>query len=519
MSDPSVQPASRIVVALDGPASSGKSSVGSAAAARLGLRFVDTGLIYRALTALALREGVATDDAAALVPLVDRVALGDDGAGRLARVLLDGEDATGTIHTQEVDAAVSAVSQVPEVRTALLERQRSMAQDGGIILAGRDIGTVVLPDAPLKLYLDASVEERATRRIAERGLDPEGDEANVVREQLRTRDAQDRGRAVAPLRPADDAVVLSTDGLGFEQAVDLVAAAITRADLAAAAAPDAVLAAAPSPAPAAARSPAPAVPRVARTTPQPVAPAKRNRVIEIAMRLDNDQSLFVRMVALVARIFARTFARIRVEGLDRIPRTGPVILAANHISNFDPVVMGSWITPALKRRRIHWLGKRELFDWPGFGWIAASGGVHPVDRGTADVEAYRLATRILEAGFVLFIFPEGTRSPTGELQEAKDGLAALAMRTGATIVPIGINNSDAVWAKGHRLPSPFPRRTITVRIGEPFGTTGLVPPGTDRRAAKAIVTTAIMGRIAALLDPRHRGAYAAAIGEEPTSEP
>ena len=251
MSDPSVQPGSRIVVALDGPASSGKSSVGSAAAARLGLRFVDTGLIYRALTALALREGAATDDATALVPLVDRVALGDDGAGRLARVLLDGEDATGTIHTQEVDAAVSAVSQVPEVRTALLARQRSMAEDGGIILAGRDIGTVVLPDAPLKLYLDASVEERASRRIAERGLDPEGDEANVVREQLRTRDAQDRGRAVAPLRPADDAVVLSTDGLGFEQAVDLVAAAITRADLAAA----------PSPVPDATPSPAPAVPR------------------------------------------------------------------------------------------------------------------------------------------------------------------------------------------------------------------------------------------------------------------
>ena len=250
-----------------------------------------------------------------------------------------------------------------------------------------------------------------------------------------------------------------------------------------------------------------------------MAPAKRNRVIEIAMRLDNDQSLLVRMLALVSRIFARSFARIRVEGLDRIPRTGSVILAANHISNFDPVVMGSWITPALRRRRIHWLGKRELFDWPGFGWIAACGGVHPVDRGTADVEAYRLATRILEAGFVLFIFPEGTRSPTGELQEAKDGLAALAMRTGATIVPIGINNSDAVWAKGHRLPSPFPRRTITVRIGEPFGTTGLVPPGTDRRVAKTIVTTALMGRIAALLDPRHRGAYAGAIREEPTSEP
>ena len=130
------------------------------------------------------------------------------------------------------------------------------------------------------------------------------------------------------------------------------------------------------------------------------------------------------------------------------------------------------------------------------------------------MEAFRLAIRILEAGHVLLIFPEGTRSPTGALQEAKDGLATLALRTGATIVPIGVNNSDAVWAKGRKLPSPFPRRTLTVRVGEPFTTESLVPPGTERRAAKALATTAIMGRIAALLEPRHRGAYAAAVPEE-----
>jgi len=497
--------ATRVVVALDGPASSGKSSVGSAAAARLGLRFVDTGLIYRALTALALREGVTTDDVAGLVGLVDRVALGDDGSGRLARVLLDGDDATATVHTQEVDAAVSAVARVPEVRAALLDRQRALTAGGGIILAGRDIGTVVLPDAPLKLYLDASVEERASRRIAEHGLDPEGDEANLVREQLRARDAQDRGRAVAPLRAARDAVVISTDGLGFEQTVDLVAATIARAETAASA-------------PVAVRAPAP-VPAIKGEKPEPAAPPKRNRVLETAMRLDNDQTLLVRMTALVARIFSRIFARIHFEGLDRIPPTGPVILAINHVSNFDAVVTGAWITPALRRRRIHWLGKRELFDWPVLGWIAAHGGVHPVDRGTADVEAFRLAIRILEAGYVLLIFPEGTRSPTGELQEAKDGLAALAMRTGAVIVPIGVNNSDAVWAKGRKLPSPFPRRTISVRVGQPFSASDLVPSGTERRAAKAVATAAIMARIAALLEPRHRGAYASTIHEDATPEP
>ncbi len=510
MSDAPVQPATRIVVALDGPASSGKSSVGSASAERLGLRFVDSGLLYRALTALALREGVAPDDVAGLVALADRVALGDDGAGRVARVLLDGEDATGAVHTKDVDAAVSAVSRVPEVRAALLGRQRALTAGGGVIVAGRDIGTVVLPDAPLKLYIDASVEERAARRIAERGLDPGGDEADLVRRQLRARDAQDRGRATAPLRPADDAVVISTDGLAFEQSVDIVTAAISRAE----SAPIAPAGGAPR---AVAKAPiaAGARPRPRPATPaNPAAPAKPNRIIEAAMRLDDDKTTLVRLMALIARIGARFMARVRIEGLENVPRTGAVILAANHISNADPVALGAWITPGLRRRRIHWLGKRELFDWPVFGWLAAHCGVHPVDRGTADVDAYRLATRILEAGCVLLIFPEGTRSPTGELQVAKDGLAALAMRTEAAIVPIGVNNSDAVWPKGHLLPHPLPRRTITVRIGEPFTTDRVVAAGTDRRAAKTVATTAIMGRIAALLEPRHRGAYAGAVRDD-----
>ncbi len=520
------RPAGRIVVALDGPASSGKSSVGSAAAERLGLRFVDTGLIYRAVTALALREGVATGDAAGLVALVERVELGDDGAGRLARIMLDGEDATGAVHTGDVDASVSAVSRVPEVRAALLGRQRAMAADGGIIVAGRDIGTVVLPDAPLKIFLDASVEERAARRIAERGLDPGGDEADIVREQLRARDAQDRGRAVAPLRAAGDAVVISTDGLGFEESVDLVAATIARTEAmpaAPAAAAPAAVTPAPAPpasgAPAAATGPVPAARPRSRPGAAALTPARRNRVIEAAMRLDNDQTTLVRLMALMSRIGARLFANVHVEGLENVPRTGAVILAINHISNFDPVVTGAWITPGLRRRRIHWLGKRELFDWPLVGWLCAHCGVHPVERGTADVDAYRLATRVLEAGCVLLIFPEGTRSPTGELQEAKDGLAALAMRTGALIVPIGVNNSDAVWPKGRRLPRPFPRRNITVRIGEAFAADRLVATGTDRRAAKTLATTAIMSRIAAQLDPRHRGVYAAANREAGSLEP
>jgi CMP/dCMP kinase len=216
----------RLIVALDGPGSSGKSSVGAAAALLVGYRFCDTGLLYRAVTWLALARRVSASYPHAMRGLVDEVELAPDAAGRLARVLVDGTDHTDDVRGPAVDAAVSAVSAIPELRTALLERQRELAVGGGIIMAGRDIGTVVLPDADLKIYLEASVEERARRRTEERGLDPNAPEATAILEALRRRDELDSTRAVAPLRPAPDARIISTDGNRFEDTVDAVVNAI-----------------------------------------------------------------------------------------------------------------------------------------------------------------------------------------------------------------------------------------------------------------------------------------------------
>jgi cytidylate kinase len=219
-----------LVVALDGPGSSGKSSVGAAAARAVGYRFCDTGLLYRAVTWLAETRGVSVDDATGLVGLVDDVELAPDETGRLARVLVDGVDHTTDVRGPAVDAAVSAVSAVPEVRAALLDRQRALARDGAIVMAGRDIGTVVLPDADLKVYLDASVEERARRRAGERGLDPGSAEAERILEALRRRDRLDTTRAVAPLRVADDARIVTTDGNTFAESVAAVVGVIRDAE-------------------------------------------------------------------------------------------------------------------------------------------------------------------------------------------------------------------------------------------------------------------------------------------------
>ena len=229
----------RLIVALDGPGSSGKSSVGAAAAREVGYRFCDTGLLYRAVTWLAEARGVSVDDAEGLVGLVDDVQLASDAEGRLAGVLVDGIDHTADVRAPAVDSAVSAVSAVPEVRSALLQRQRDLARDGGIVMAGRDIGTVVLPDADLKLYLDASVTERARRRAEERGLDPDGPQAAAILDALRRRDRLDATRLVAPLRIAPDARILTTDGNTFEQTVGAVVGAIRDAEARSSATPSA----------------------------------------------------------------------------------------------------------------------------------------------------------------------------------------------------------------------------------------------------------------------------------------
>jgi len=218
-----------LVVALDGPASSGKSSVGAAAAREVGFRFCDTGLLYRAVTWLVLQRGLDPADPAALVTLVGEVELSADPLGRLARVLVAGEDVTDRVHAPDVDRRVSEVARVGELRTALLQRQRAIASGGRIVVAGRDIGTVVLPHAGLKVFLDASAEERARRRAEERSLDPDGPEAQAVLAELRRRDDLDRNRPVAPLRPAPDAIHIVTDGNTFEQTVAEVVAAIHRA--------------------------------------------------------------------------------------------------------------------------------------------------------------------------------------------------------------------------------------------------------------------------------------------------
>jgi len=208
-------------IAIDGPAASGKSTVGELLARRLDYLYFDTGVMYRAVTWASLSRGIPIEDELAVTSLAERLHIDvtpptmDDG--RQYTVLADGVDVTWAIRTPEVDANVSPVSAYPGVRRALVVQQRRVATGGRVVMVGRDIGTVVLPDADLKLYLDASVEERALRRWRE--MQARGEEAGYegVLASMRRRDEIDSRRAASPLCVAEDAIVVDTTDLSIEK--------------------------------------------------------------------------------------------------------------------------------------------------------------------------------------------------------------------------------------------------------------------------------------------------------------
>jgi cytidylate kinase len=204
-----------MVIAIDGPAGAGKSTVARAVAAELGFTYLDSGAMYRCVALAAAEAGVDVDDGEALGALAAGLEIGVDGE----RVLLGERDVTAAIRTPEVTAAASRVSVHPAVREAMVARQRQLIAAGDYVAEGRDIGTVVSPEAPLKVFLTASDEERARRRAAETGEDFE-----TVLDAQRRRDSRDTGREHGALRPAGDAVELDTTGLVLEVVVGRVVA-------------------------------------------------------------------------------------------------------------------------------------------------------------------------------------------------------------------------------------------------------------------------------------------------------
>jgi len=206
-----------MIIAIDGGVASGKSAVGRRVADRLGLPFIDSGLMYRAITRLAAERGIDSADADAVTKLAESVDVTVDGD----RVWADGMELTEGIYDSDFAEALPRISAMPGVREALVAQQRKLGHDG-VVMAGRDIGTVVFPDADHKFFLTASLDEKVRRRAAQYERRGERIDPEVMRREVETRDRVDTERAVAPLRPAPDAVVIDTDHLDVDQVVDLI---------------------------------------------------------------------------------------------------------------------------------------------------------------------------------------------------------------------------------------------------------------------------------------------------------
>ena len=390
------------MITIDGPAGAGKGTVARRLAARLGYRLLDTGAMYRALAWSVARAGLAPEDTPALRRHVERVHVDVEGD----RVVVDGRDVTDEIRSPEIATLTSRLSMLGVVRDKLTPVQRRMAATGGVVLEGRDTGTVVCPEADVKFFVTAALESRARRRHAELAAQGLSADLDTIRDEVKVRDRQDTTRVLAPLVKAPDAIEIDTSDFSVDEVVDRMAAIVA------------------------------------------------------ARRASPARSALYSVCKPIAVAIMRTLWRVEGRGMHHVPASGPVLLVSNHSSVLDPPFVGG-----MAPRQLTFLAKAELFAVPGFGRLIHGLNARPVRREGADAAALRAALRVLEHGGALLVFPEGTRGEEGTLRPAKPGAALLAVRSGAPVVPVYVRGSGRAWPRGRRLPRPA---KVVVTFGPPL---------------------------------------------------
>lgn len=407
-----------LVIAIDGPSASGKSTVSRKVARLLGYIHVDSGAIYRALTWQIIRDGLAGASPEAIVrhlPSVTMRFFVEDG---VVRFVINESDPGTAIRSLAVQEQVSAVAAIPEVRAWAGERLRSLTAFGNLVIEGRDIGTVVFPTAAFKFYLDADPDERARRRYREQ-QDMAGNKVDPdeVKRALLRRDECDQSRATAPLALAPGACRIETTRLTIEDVAGKIVEIIR---------------------------------------------AAQKQCLPQAVMRDGFKPFVYHLSRIFFLCYLWIFHRYTTHGLKNIPRKGGCILVSNHASFLDPIA----VCCNIWNRHIYFLARDTLFTQSRFmEWWARSVGTLPIDRTKGDIRALKGAINVARQGNILCLFPEGTRTRDGHLQPVKAGIGFLIEKAGVPVVPAYVRGTFEAFPRNARRIKPV---KITTYFGKPM---------------------------------------------------
>ncbi|MBR2786946.1 MAG: (d)CMP kinase [Clostridia bacterium] len=431
------------VVAIDGPAGSGKGTVTEILAKKLKLTSIDTGAMYRCVTLAILRKGIELDDVKKIEEILDTINIELKKENGKQIVKLNGEDVSKEIRDNPVNKMVSKVSAVKEIRSKMVDLQRKMAETQDVIMEGRDITTVVFPNADVKIYMDADLEERAKRRYAQNKSKNIECTYEEVLEDMRQRDENDRNKEVGALKIAEDAIVVDSTHLTQKQVVKKMEKIIKR--------------------------------------------AKKVKKLEPKIyweRPENKRKQVVRAITkTVLRGLYRIFYRVQITGeenKDKAGEKGGYIICPNHVNYIDAVAI-----VVFSKERIRFVAKHDLARIGILRWLEHLFDVIPIKRNTQDLEGMKRCLKVLKNDEVLAIFPEGTRNGLEKNGKAKNGAAFMAIRTGKQVVPVGISGTFKLFSK------------VYINYGEPIDMSKYKIKGQEKECQE-LATKEIMDNIVML---------------------
>lgn len=386
------------IVAIDGTAGSGKGTVAETLAKKFKLTSIDTGAMYRCVALETINKKIAIDDKEKIIELVSNIKI----ELQKEKVYLDGQDVSEKIRTTEVTKIVSQISAIKEVREKLVEMQRKIASGKDVIMEGRDITTVVFPNADIKIYMDADVEIRAKRRYEQNVKKGINTPLEEVLDDMKKRDENDKNKECGALKITDGAIIIDTTNLSKNDVVNKISKIIK----------------------------------------------EKKKAIKLekdiyAVRPENTRKKVIRKITkgFLAGIYHIVY-RVKIVGLENLPKNGGYIICGNHINTLDAAAI-----VLLSKNKIRFIGKHDLFRFGILRWLAHLFDIIPIKRNSQDMEAMKRCLKALKNNEILGIFPEGTRKGLDKHVKLKSGATFMAMRAGVPIVPVGIQGTFKPFTK------------------------------------------------------------------------